>query len=67
MKFNDFEIISRSRSVPAVVSSRAELERLSVALLHAEVPVPKPIRLLGISLSSLHGNDQKEPQLGLPI
>jgi hypothetical protein len=46
VKFSDFEIITRSRSVPAVVSSRAELERLSVSLLQAEVPVPKPVRLL---------------------
>jgi len=47
VKFNDFEIITRSRSVPVVVSSRSDLERLSVALLQNEMPVPKPVRLLG--------------------
>jgi DNA polymerase IV len=67
VKFNDFEIISRSRSVPAAVSSRADLERLSVALLQAEIPVPKPVRLLGVSLSSLQRDDHEESQLGLPI
>jgi DNA polymerase-4 len=67
MKFNDFEIITRSRSVPSAVSSRDDLERLSIALLQHEVPVPKPVRLLGVSLSSLQGGDQEEPQLGLPI
>jgi DNA polymerase IV len=67
VKFNDFEIITRSRSVPVAVSSRSELERLSVALLQAEMPFRKPVRLLGVSLSSLQGDTQDEPQLGLPI
>ena len=68
VKFNDFEIITRSRSVPVAVSSREDLERLSIALLQNEMPVPKPVRLLGVSLSSLQGDDdQEESQLGLPI
>jgi DNA polymerase-4 len=67
VKFNDFEIITRSKSVPITVSSRSELECLSVGLLQSEMPVPKPVRLLGISLSALHGEFQTEPQLGLPI
>jgi len=66
MKFNDFEIITRSRSVPIAVSSRAELEGLSVALLQNEMPFSKRVRLLGVSLSSLQDSDA-EPQLGLPI
>jgi hypothetical protein len=49
------------------VSSRDDLERLSIALLQNEMPVPKPVRLLGVSLSSLQGDDQEESQLGLPI
>jgi DNA polymerase-4 len=67
VKFNDFEIITRSRSVPAAVSSRNELEHLLIALLQKEMPVPKPVRLLGVSLSSLQNGEQTEPQLGLPI
>jgi DNA polymerase-4 len=67
VKFNDFEIITRSKSVPVAVSSRSDLERLSVALLQNEMPFFKPVRLLGVSLSSLQGDDQQEPQLGLPI
>jgi DNA polymerase-4 len=67
VKFNDFEIITRSRSVPFAVSSRSDLERLSIAPLQNEMPFPRPVRLLGISLSSLQGDEQDEPQLGLPI
>jgi DNA polymerase IV len=67
IKFNDFEIITRSRSAAITVATRSDLERLSVALLQNEMPPLKPVRLLGISLSSLQGDDQDEPQLDLPI
>ena len=67
VKFNDFESITRSRSVPIAVSSRSDLERLAVALLQNEIPFLKPVRLLGVSLSSLQGEDEQEPQLGFPI
>jgi DNA polymerase-4 len=67
VKFNDFEIITRSRSVPMAVSSRSDLEHVAIALLQNEMPVPKPVRLLGVSLSSLQGDDGDDPQLGLPI
>jgi hypothetical protein len=39
MKFNGFEIITRSKSVPVVVASRGDLEKLSIALLRNEMPV----------------------------
>lgn len=53
VKFNDFEIITRSRSVPAAISKRADLERMSISMLRNEMPVRKPVRLLGASLSPL--------------
>jgi DNA polymerase-4 len=67
VKFADFEVITRSRSVPVAVSSRSDLERLTVALLQNETPLPKPVRLLGVSLSSLQDEIEAEPQLDLPI
>jgi DNA polymerase IV len=67
VKFSDFEIITRSRSVSVAVASRDDLERLAVALLRNEMPMPKAVRLLGVSLSSLQGDEKAEPQLGLPI
>ncbi|WP_247986661.1 DNA polymerase IV [Bradyrhizobium sp. 186] len=67
VKFFDFEIITRSRSVLTPVPSRDDLESLAVGLLQAEIPLPKSVRLLGVSLSSLHAGDQSEPQLHLPI
>ena len=68
VKFADFEIITRSRSVASAVGSRDDLERLSVALLQGEMPLPKPVRLLGVSLSSLQEHDDgTEAQLALLI
>jgi len=67
VKFNDFEIITRSRSVAVAVSSRADLEHLSIALLQNEMPFSKPVRVLGVSLSSLQSCDRTELQLGLSI
>jgi DNA polymerase-4 len=66
IKFADFEIITRSRSV-AVPMCRVDLERLAIALLKAEMPLRKPVRLLGISLSSLQTASEAEPQLDLPM
>jgi DNA polymerase IV len=56
VKFADFEIISRTQSLPDFVSDRGELERVSVGLLHNLLPLPKAVRLLGVSLSSLQGD-----------
>jgi DNA polymerase-4 len=67
VKFFDFEIITRSRSVAAAVSSRSDLERLAVGLLQTEMPLPKPARLLGVSLSSLQGEYDTDPQLDFMI
>lgn len=67
LKVNDFEIITRSRSVPAAISNRADLERMSISMPRNEMPVPKPVSLLGVSLSSLQGDDREEAQLGFPI
>jgi DNA polymerase-4 len=67
VKFSDFEIITRSRSVPVAISNCDDLERISIGILQNELPFPKPVRLIGVSLSSLQANDQEEQQLDLPI
>jgi DNA polymerase-4 len=67
VKFSDFEIITRSKSAPAAVSGRDALERIAIALLKAEMPLAKSVRLLGVSLSSLQEGVREEAQLGLAI
>jgi DNA polymerase-4 len=62
VKFADFQIITRSRTVPAPVSTVAELEQISFALLGGVFPIAKNIRLLGVSLSSLDGQSEGADQ-----
>jgi DNA polymerase IV len=62
IKFADFEIISRRQSLPQAISDRVELERISIVLLEKSMPLPKAVRLLGVSLSSLQRGDVESPQ-----
>jgi DNA polymerase IV len=65
VRFDDFEIMTRSRSVPIAVSTCSDLQHFAIALLQGEMLLPKPVRLLGgISLLAA-GLDRNEPQLGL--
>jgi DNA polymerase-4 len=67
IKFADFEIISRSQSQPTTVSDRAELDHVSVGLLEKSMPLPKAVRLLGISLSALNTTNEEESQMTLSL
>jgi DNA polymerase-4 len=67
VKFFDFEMITRSRSAPTTITNRDALMRMAVGLLDDEMPLPKSVRLLGVSLSSLQTEPEAEPQLDLPI
>jgi DNA polymerase-4 len=68
VKFADFEIITRSRSFGHLLG-REEFEDTGQALLAGLHPLPKGIRLLGLGLHNLLGEDQMETprQLGLAI
>jgi DNA polymerase IV len=65
VKFADFEIISRSQSFPEPICNRADLERASVALLEKSMPLPKAVRLLGVSLSALQTGGIASQQIPL--
>jgi DNA polymerase-4 len=68
VKFADFAIMSRSRSIASVVATRGELNRHAVGLLESVMPLPKAVRLLGLSLSSLQTGDEAIiPQLALEL
>ncbi|HQS69111.1 MAG: DNA polymerase IV [Novosphingobium sp. 28-62-57] len=60
MKFNDFTPCTRAKSLPRVIADKAEFATLSRDLLDAQLPLPKPIRLMGLTLSALEGEDADE-------
>jgi len=60
LKFNDFQIITRAKSVPYVVVSKDQFGRIGHALLEEALPLSMPIRLMGLTLSKLESADQRE-------
>jgi DNA polymerase IV len=70
VRYTDFQRITRSRTLPAAIACQAELERISLDLLTQLMPLSKGIRLLGITLSSLHTADEqavRNPQMALTL
>jgi DNA polymerase-4 len=68
VKFSDFQIITRSRSLVGTISDRATLATISASLLAAECPMRKGVRLIGVSLSSLYADaTDAEMQMSLGL
>ena len=67
VKFANFQQITRSRTGQMQIGTRGELEQLSSALLEPLFPVRRGVRLLGISLSSLAEESEREPEFSLPV
>jgi DNA polymerase-4 len=67
VKFSDFEILTPSRSHSSPVANRDDLAHQITRFLKENMPLPKPVRLLGVSWSSLQGNDNEGPQLDFGI
>jgi DNA polymerase-4 len=69
VKYSDFRIVTRARSLDRPVSGLAEFLDLGTALLRTLVPVEKSVRLLGLGLSGLaEEREEAEPrELALPL
>nr|WP_246237059.1 DNA polymerase IV [Pontixanthobacter rizhaonensis] len=61
MKYTDFTQITRARSLAENVSDKSEFGQLGHALLEELLPLPMPIRLMGLTLSNLEGAERDEP------
>ncbi|QDK82525.1 DNA polymerase IV [Spirosoma sp. KCTC 42546] len=53
VKYADFQQITRSRTSLSVIADQSVFARISLDLLASLLPLPKGVRLLGVSLSSL--------------
>jgi DNA polymerase-4 len=68
VKFADFELITRSRSLSEHVFDRRDVEHICLDLLAPLFPLQKGVRLLGVSLSSLgqlQAGDAKQLTFGV--
>jgi DNA polymerase-4 len=55
LKYNDFTIVSRARSLSRPVTEKTAFAAIGHELLAELIPLPLPIRLMGMTLSKLEG------------
>jgi DNA polymerase-4 len=55
LKLTDFQIMTRSKSLTRPVEGKAEFAKLSREILDEALPLPMPVRLMGLTLSNLEG------------
>ena len=53
MKYNDFKNVTRAHSVDHWIETKPEFAQIGRDLLEELLPLPKPIRLMGLTLSNL--------------
>ena len=56
LKYTDFQIMSRAKTLAAAIANRAEFSAIARELLDDVLPLPLPIRLMGLTLSKLEGD-----------
>ena len=59
IKWADFQQSTRSRSLGGPVHSQAALHEASLALMRSVYPLPKGVRLVGVTLSNFAGGEAK--------
>jgi DNA polymerase-4 len=69
IKYADFRIVTRSRTLEESVDSREALERTARELVRTIFPLEKKVRLLGVSLHNLHQREERRvpPQMTLAL
>lgn len=59
LRYADFKTLTRARSLAHAVTDKAEFSRIGHALLEDLMPLPQPIRLMGLTLSALERGDSE--------
>jgi len=60
LKLTDFQIMTRAKSLPQPVAGKAQFARLSREILDEALPLPMPVRLMGLTLSNLEGEEGED-------
>ena len=58
IKYADFRQVTRSRTLPAIITSQETLRNMSIGLVRVVFPPANGIRLLGVTLSSFGSADR---------
>lgn len=58
LRYADFQTLTRARSLHHFVADKAEFSAIGHALLEDMLPLPQPIRLMGLTLSALEQHDE---------
>ncbi|MFC3175320.1 DNA polymerase IV [Novosphingobium bradum] len=61
LRHSDFSTLTRARSLPRPVADKAEFAALGHGLLADLLPLPQPVRLMGLTLSALVGEEPEAP------
>jgi DNA polymerase-4 len=64
LKSTDFRTMTRARSFASTVEDKAVFGAAARELLDAVLPLPQPIRLMGLTLSALGGQEAAAPAMG---
>ncbi|QZD94627.1 DNA polymerase IV [Qipengyuania gelatinilytica] len=62
MKYTDFQIFSRAKTLDQPIASKDEFAEVSRVLLEEVLPLPMPIRLMGLTLSKLERDGEEPPK-----
>jgi DNA polymerase-4 len=60
LKFADFQLMTRAKSLSRPIEGKAEFARLGRAILDEVLPLPMPVRLMGLTLSNLEGEENED-------
>ncbi len=60
LRYADFQTVTRARSAPDWIESKAQFLDLGMGLLEDLLPLPQPVRLMGLTLSALEGGGNAE-------
>ena len=59
LKYNDFRIVTRARSLSRNVGGKDEFAQIAQDILEDMLPLPRPIRLMGLTLSNLDRDEHE--------
>ncbi|WP_408639596.1 DNA polymerase IV [Roseomonas populi] len=67
VRYSDFRQITRSRTLPSPIVGNAELRQMALALLRGTFPLPRPVRLLGVTVSGFEAGTEPPAQPSLDL